>query len=678
MPEKYKHDKPTRLLNGETRPNGILQARSTMSPQNISIRAEVRKGIQLPGLVIFVHGVNSEGEWYTPAEENICKGLNIRLGIEGTDFQLSENEYNKDRTFPVTFTIKGRSPVIRFYWGYRAQKGTENDFVIPLRTSKGDSYTDLTTEQKKNTNDPFFWGGGPFQNGCTSLYSLWSKVGFSKWLNKIPIPFSTQLINEETDRLLTNAPARDYYSHAAERLANLVRKIRELSPKDTVTVISHSQGTMIAAAAAAMEGAAPDALFLMNSPLCLESKGIDYLSYPLTECISDVARRATFADIVARVAENKNRLKQADPNKLICGLDGAGENWHPEGKTSNPDVPERDNHGRTYIYCSPHDRVMGSSPLLSIGWQGLPNTKNSNYTEPHPVFAMVPKDSLFVRMLARNMACGEAPNPQTPFGTLPDMTRDWKPKGGKSFWDSNDSLFSRQAWPTPDPNQKLYINAEKVPLPITAEEMADFDKDRKHIEDLPAHKAAHSIYLGDKNYDSYGYSWSTINPETREPNDNTYKYYIKLYGYNERKTFNVPQADKKSPPFVNSRNVDRESVEQMRHRISQHISRPADHSDLPQNPLFLQQVMAYDLPIGFCRIGQNEEWMQMLRDMADWTYPGSDSYYQTGTFTPPPMPSVIRKDTDADAHQRYDAALKKAEADNFALVRAQKSQGEIA
>ncbi|WP_053144960.1 T6SS effector phospholipase Tle3 domain-containing protein [Erwinia billingiae] len=678
MPKNNQREQSTRLLKSEMTVNGIKQAKSSMSPKNVRVFSEIHSNVQLPGLIIFVHGVNSEGEWYKKTEDNLCNGLNLRLGLAGTEFALTPNIYNEDNTFPTQIITEGRSPVIRFFWGYTAKEGSEKDFVIPLRTENGVSCTDLNDEKIRNSNYPFFWGGGPFQNGCTSLYSLWSKVGFSKWLKKIPIPFSSQLINEETDRLLTNAPARDYYSHAAERLANLVRKIRELSPKDTVTVISHSQGTMIAAAAAAMEGAAPDALFLMNSPLCLESKGIDYLSYPLSECISDVARRVTFADIVTKVAENKSRLKQADPNKLICGLEGAGENWHPEGKTSNPDVPERDNHGRTYIYCSPHDRVMGSSPLLSIGWQGLPNTKNSNYTEPHPVFAMVPKDSLFVRMLARNMACGEAPNPQTPFGTLPDMTRDWKPKGGKSFWDSNDSLFSRQAWPTPDPNQKLYINAEKVPLPITAEEMADFDKDRKHIEDLPAHKAAHSIYLGDKNYDSYGYSWSTINPETGEPNDNTYKYYIKLYGYNERKTFNVPQADKKSPPFVNSRNVDRESVEQMRHRISQYISRPADHSDLPQNPLFIQQVMAYDLPIGFCRIGQNEEWMQMLRDMADWTYPGSDSYYKTGTFTPPPMPSIIRKDTDADAQQRYDAALKTAEADNFALVRAQKSQGEIA
>lgn len=678
MSEAYQHHQPTRLLNSETTLNGIQQARSTMSPQNVCVRGEVRKGIQLPGLVIFVHGVNSEGEWYTPAEENLCEGLNQRLGLKGTDFVLKPNAYNGDSTFPVKITKNERSPIIRFYWGYRPPKGTEAEYLIPLRTEQGASYRDLNSEELKNNIYPFFWGGGPFQNGCTSLYSLWSKYGFSKWVKKIPIPFSTQFINEETDRLLANAPPREYYSHAAERLANLVRKIRELSPTDTVTVISHSQGTMIATAAAAMEGAAPDALFLMNSPLCLESKGMDYLSYPLAECISEAARRVTFADIVGKVAENKDRLKNANPKKLVCGVDGACENWQPDGKTSNPDVPERDNHGRTYIYCSPHDRVMGSSPLLSIGWQGLPNTKASNYTQPHPVFAMVPENSLFVRMLARNMACGEAPNPQTPFGTLPDMSRDWKPNGGKKFWDNNDSVFSRQAWPDPDPNQKLFINAEQVPQPITAEQLADFDKDRKHIEDLPADKAAHQIYLADKNYDSYGYSWSTNAPETGKPNDNTYKYYIKLYGFNERKTFTVPEGDKNSPPFINSKNVDRESVEKMRSRISQYISRPADHSDLPQNPLFLQQIMAYDLPIGFCNIGQKDEWMLMLRKMADWTALGSDNYYKTGTFTPPPLPPAIRKDVDADAQHRYDAAVKKAEADNIALVRAQKPQGELA
>ncbi|MEG3133014.1 alpha/beta hydrolase [Rouxiella sp. T17] len=674
MSKTYKHDKPTRLLNSKKKPNGLQQAKSAMSPKSVNVLGEINKGLQLPGLVIFVHGVNSDGEWYAPAEENLCKGLNVRLGLEGTDFKLKANEYNEDYTYPVKVIKKGRSPVIRFYWGYRAQKGKEKDFVIPLRTKEGVSYTDLNNEQIKNSPDPFFWGGGPFQNGCTSLYSLWSKKGFGKYLKHIPIPISTQAFNEETDRLLANAPPREYFAHAAGRLANLVRMIRKLSPTDTVTIISHSQGTMIASAAAAMEGAAPDALFLMNSPLCLESKGIDFITYELAECVSEVARRVTFADIVGKVAENKDRLKNADPKKLICGLDGARENWHPAGKTSHPDVPERDNHGRTYIYCSPHDRVMGSSPLLSIGWQGLPNTQESNYTRKHPLFKMVPKNSLFVRMLARNMACGEAPNPQTPFGTLPDMRKDWKPKGGNSFWDNNDkTVFSRRAWPDPDPKQKLYINAEQVPLPITAEQLANFDVERKDIKGLPADLAANGIYPTDKDYGDYGYGWGQIGPTSSEPNDITFKYYIKLYGYMQRRTFPVKSSSPHDKP-----NIDRESVEQMRFRISQYISRPADHSDLPQNPLFLQQVVAYDLPIGFCNIGQNEYQMKMLRDMADWTQQNSDPYYQTGKFIAPPLPPLIRKDADANAGQRYKEAEKEAEEINTAFIRAQKSQGELA
>jgi hypothetical protein len=34
----------------------------------------------MPGIIIFVHGVNSEGEWYEAAEQNILAGLNKRLG----------------------------------------------------------------------------------------------------------------------------------------------------------------------------------------------------------------------------------------------------------------------------------------------------------------------------------------------------------------------------------------------------------------------------------------------------------------------------------------------------------------------------------------------------------------------------------------------------------------------
>ncbi|QGV96310.1 hypothetical protein F7P05_07445 [Klebsiella pneumoniae] len=84
---------------------------------------------------------------------------------------------------------------------------------------------------------PFFWGGGPFQNGTNNLHSLWSEKGFKERVGGVKV----QWFNEDKDRLLTNAPPRKYYAHAAKRLADMVDSIRNKYPKDTVTIISHSQ-----------------------------------------------------------------------------------------------------------------------------------------------------------------------------------------------------------------------------------------------------------------------------------------------------------------------------------------------------------------------------------------------------------------------------------------------------
>ncbi|WP_458574262.1 T6SS effector phospholipase Tle3 domain-containing protein [Lonsdalea quercina] len=263
--------------------------------------------------------------------------MNERLGLKG-NHRLESNKYaeadwsnetpKKWIVPPRKVTAEGRSPVIRFYWGYRA---TEQDFkngkfkyAIPLKNKQGDNYYDLTPEQRKSKG-PFYWGGGPFQNGCNQLVSLWSDKGFDNWPSVlgVPVPFSTQLLNGERDRLLTAAPPRHYYAHAAGRLAKLIKTIRDKHPEDTVTVLSHSQGTMIALAAAAIE--APDALFVMNSPYALDNEAATYISYPLNEIISKEAREATFADIVKKVAENKNRLQQLGCERLLAGVCNDGD-----------------------------------------------------------------------------------------------------------------------------------------------------------------------------------------------------------------------------------------------------------------------------------------------------------------------------------------------------------------
>jgi hypothetical protein len=94
--------------------------------------------LPLPGIVIFVHGVNSDGEWYKAAEEGLCKGLNTRMArnddqlhyctVEGGKMtpvkylkDLTSDGYLNPKKTPETF-IDGEahfSPVIQFRWGTR-------------------------------------------------------------------------------------------------------------------------------------------------------------------------------------------------------------------------------------------------------------------------------------------------------------------------------------------------------------------------------------------------------------------------------------------------------------------------------------------------------------------------------------------------------------------------------
>ena len=68
----------------------------------------------MPGTVILVHGVNSAGEWYQDAEDQICEGLNKRLGrrsLEPGWFNPATDSYS-----PKTPDgRRARSPVIPFY-----------------------------------------------------------------------------------------------------------------------------------------------------------------------------------------------------------------------------------------------------------------------------------------------------------------------------------------------------------------------------------------------------------------------------------------------------------------------------------------------------------------------------------------------------------------------------------
>ncbi|WP_211443284.1 T6SS effector phospholipase Tle3 domain-containing protein [Collimonas humicola] len=108
----------------------------------------------MPGIIIFVHGVNSEGEWYDDAANQFCQGLNKRLGRK--DLQKPEYIKKTKRFEPFNPKNPSCSPIIPFYWGYKLQDGDLEKYP-GIYHEDGD----------------MAWGGGPFQNGTNNLNRFW-------------------------------------------------------------------------------------------------------------------------------------------------------------------------------------------------------------------------------------------------------------------------------------------------------------------------------------------------------------------------------------------------------------------------------------------------------------------------------------------------------------------------
>ncbi|AWH87889.1 T6SS effector phospholipase Tle3 domain-containing protein [Limnobaculum parvum] len=703
-----KHDGATRKLNISNNASGQVTASAAARPSNVDVTPEVSPKSHLPGVIIFVHGVNSEGEWYEEAEQALCDGLNKRLFLEkGNKFELKPNLYRGDKKSEVdrilnkgdmSYLIESNnSPVIRFYWGYRA--GVDlGDYLVPLRNNKGDSYQQYLLDRKLSDKEiaelgPYFWGGGPFQNASTTLNPMWGDFSFSEEIAGGLL--STQWFNPEDDRLLTTAPSRKYYSHAAWRLAMLIQRIRDDYPDDTVTIVSHSKGTMVAAAAALIS--APDALFLLNSPYRMMNIMTDYSAVDKSEWVSDAGREETLKAVVKAVAENENKLAKSGLEKHISlGKGKDGRAWTPNalhGGVNGKDIRERDNHGRTYIYCNAHDRVMGSVALVSIGWQGLPNSKDGKM---HPLLAEC-EGKLFQRLMARSTPCGGEPNAKTNFGTLPDMYKEpfwdnmgfaveinsWAVKVAYPVFLLKDSFMP--IWETPPEWQTMNINAEEVPEPLTDSEMKVFDENNRHKDRMKQ--------------GPFGEGWGqkTVKDNKIIDNDDGYRYYLPIFqmkelGYQKDKLKaphrysvtllnTLPEGIEPSPAAEKQRLINRskgelginngwivwqyknyvngntpqkagvsdgnrifhyycylefntkkyeDALKQTDEKAKTYISRPTDHSTLPRNQKIMSRVLAFDLPIGFGRSLDNIK--EALITQADWTLPNSDFYMEKGVL----------------------------------------------
>ncbi|WP_230963191.1 hypothetical protein [Burkholderia cepacia] len=354
----------------------------------------------LPGVIIFVHGVNSEGEWYKGAEDGLCKGLNRRLarlddqldhkGVVGgqmspvhyTDSLTPDGFLNPD-LLPDTY-IKPNpsfSPVIHFRWGYKANKEELKEY--------GD---------KIFLNEKNYWGGGPFANGCSSLPDLWHEGLDDRIFGWI----SVQAMNPTT-RPLYRTPPRTYGVLAALRLAKLVESIRRKQANVPITIVCHSQGNMVGLTAAFFGDQLPevtdpwgntgrcvaDAYVLANPPYSVANTdtGMDTWSQRRVKDSKGGRGRETyeartqtlraFLDIIRARSAFEPPADKLDKEMGNCRTSEKGKAYSAAADRSAHGLNGY-THGRVTLYCCPHDQVISAVTVQGIGWRGLGRVKDES------------------------------------------------------------------------------------------------------------------------------------------------------------------------------------------------------------------------------------------------------------------------------------------------------------
>ncbi len=357
----------TRLLPNATQPKNVAIPRAR------------------PGVVIFLHGVNDPGASYASVETGLCQGLNERLdrqdlkpGRYGEQFWEAKSKDRRTRSKEDAETLDdpdtnlykrndahAKSVLIPFYWGYRAAK---NEI---LRDENGDPAKVRTQYQDKNGNrlDRHFGKpGGFFVNATNNLPEMYGE-GFDA--------FKRHFANPHLDRtkFMGACPHRRYFVLAAERLAALVTTIRSIYPSETITIMGHSQGTLITLLSQALlidRGArCADCAIMVASPYSLIAEK--------TRAGGDTLR--TLQRIVERMTKTPYALPSLDD--LAAGqaksYGRAGARWSAgQGQRLGKDgamlvFPERDNRGKVYLYFSPDDTTVGLADVSGIGTLGVPD-----------------------------------------------------------------------------------------------------------------------------------------------------------------------------------------------------------------------------------------------------------------------------------------------------------------
>jgi pimeloyl-ACP methyl ester carboxylesterase len=365
----------------------VAQLTTRLMPNCNTVR-NMEVPADLPGVVIFLHGVNDPGASYESVETGLCQGVNERLdrpdlkaGRYGAAYSAAKDvpreELSSDQSAilddPDTYLYrrdtaapKTRSLLIPFYWGYRAapEHVKRDDAGDPFRVRN--QFQDI---RGNRLDRHFAKAGGFFVNATNNLEEMYGE-GF-KVNRKTGL---VELIKPNNYLLFANAPLRHYFVLAAHRLAMLVGEIRRVSPDETITLMGHSQGTLIALLAQALlmdrGQRCADTLILVDSPYSLLRKVTP----------KDHDTLATLIRIVTAVTQTPHAQPPLSALREAKTYGGrSGPRWSPtqgtrEDKIGNLNVfPERDNRGKVYLYFCPDDTTVALDDVQGIGTYGVPD-----------------------------------------------------------------------------------------------------------------------------------------------------------------------------------------------------------------------------------------------------------------------------------------------------------------
>lgn len=622
----------------------------------------------MPGVIIFVHGVNSDGEWYFDAAAEFGKGLNERLGRE--DLKKLEKDTKGDREKVTAHRYlrssndeRIPSPVIPFWWGYKTQSAERK---IVKGTNQSGSTPAWTDEYGNPLRTDGAWGGGPFQNGGAALTSFWLPKGFRK-----DILFGTidvNAINPVIGRTLCDCPPRLYYAHAARRLANLVKDIRKNLPNEPINIVSHSQGIIVALCALFFldeKVRGPDTMILNSSPYRFDTQITDYVSAAdgWGSVQSEPARIATFAKaaaIMAKAAENypdppepkaacavEHKPRHAYDDAIYVHKPADAPQWQAEigGEVEDPDGPRGQDgkpwwsnakfarsatRGKLMVNFNPGDRVIGVSAVSGMGWRGIP-----------PQYMGQVGANVLQRLFARgtnaeyNPPAGSKPSGKPLFYFHKQIVHVPAGRDGESTRDHEEWRYLDGSKPSAEwklPPEKIFgivpvladlkpgwnghmesviVNAPEVPQPLTLPNKFDGN---------------YVMYDGQEGKAPDG---APVQADAEQQED-----FRDDVTYQERRT--VTDRDEKGLR-TRARYETWEEVEQRRrNKVGKVPVSPTNHAAIlrysnKDGSSPVANVLSYDLTVGLGYAWHDEKYWNYLLDLADWKQ--SDPYYESGKLS---------------------------------------------